>query len=109
MGLSNKVNSQQTETQPNGLGLTNIDPTDPMFKVFDSSATLPYTQRFDPEYFITAQGPYVYYEALLTVTPTQPYTELGHYYIDMQLGPQSGPCVGSSAEGGLAGPVGICR
>jgi hypothetical protein len=107
--LSNKVNSQQTETQPNGIGLANIDPANPMFEVIASSATLPYTQRFDPEYFIAVNGPYVYYESLLILTSTQPYTELGHYYIDLQLGPQSGPCVGSSAEGGLVGPVGQCQ
>jgi hypothetical protein len=80
-----------------------------MFKVLASSGTQPYTQRFDPEYFIAANGAYVYYQALLTLTPTTPYTSLGLHYIDLQLGPQSGPCVGSSAEGGLVGPAGVCQ
>jgi hypothetical protein len=109
MGLSNQVNSQQTETQPNGLAISNVDPANPMFEVIASTASQPLTQRFDPEYFITTSGPKIYYESLLVLTQTQPYTELGHYFIDTHLGPQSGPCIGSSAEGGLVGPVGQCR
>ena len=109
MGMTQTVNAQFTETKPNGLGLTNVDPANPMFKVLIPSASLPLTQRLDPEYFITANGPYVYYASLLAHTQTQPYKVQGFYFIDMQLGPPSGPCVGSSAEAGLAGPVGTCQ
>jgi hypothetical protein len=109
MGMTQTVNAQFTETKPNGLGVTNVDPANPLFKVLVSSSSLPLTQRLDPEYFITSNGPYVYYADLLVHTATQPYQIEGFYFIDMQLGAPSGPCVGSSAEGSLMGPVGTCQ
>jgi hypothetical protein len=102
MGLSAVVNSEYTENVPNGLGVTNIDPNNPMFEILVPASTSPPTQRFDPKYFITGQGgPVLYYNALLAVTATQPYQDLGIYLINMQLGPPFGPCVGSSAHEGL--------
>jgi len=109
MALSHTVNSQRTQSQPNGLAVANVDPQNPMFVVLASAASLPYTQRLDPEYFITANGPIVSYESLLTVTNTTPYESLGRYMINLRLGPPSGPCVGSSAERGLVGPQGTCQ
>jgi hypothetical protein len=102
MGLSEVPNSQQTETQPNGLGVANINPTSPMFEILAPAESSPPTQRLDPKFFITSQyGPMVYYAKMNALTLTQPYSELGIYYINMQLGAPSGPCVGSSAEEGL--------
>jgi hypothetical protein len=102
MGLSEVPNSQQTETQPNGLGVANINPTSPMFEILATAESSPPTQRLDPKFFITSQyGPMVYYAKMNALTLTQPYSELGIYYINMQLGAPSGPCVGSSAEEGL--------
>ncbi len=98
MSLSSTRNSQQTETDANGLGVANIDPATPFFEVLASSAK---TQRFDPEYFITAFGPAVYYNRANVRTKTQPFQNLGIYFIDMQLGMPRGNCVGSSADGGL--------
>ncbi len=109
VGMTQTVNAQFVETKPTGLALMNIDRDNPMFKVLVPAATLPLQQRLDPEYFITANGPYVYYADLLVHTTTQPYQIQGFYFIDMGLGPPSGPCVGSSAESGLAGPVGVCQ
>ncbi len=109
MGLSASANSQQTEQVPNGLGLANISASNPIFKVLVTASSLPAIQRFDPEYYITANGPVVFYNRFLALTKTQPYDDMGIYLIDMQLGPPSGPCVGSSAEGGLTGPVGTCQ
>jgi hypothetical protein len=102
MGLSEVANSQQTESQPNGLGVTSINPATPMFEVLATAQSSPPTQRLDPKFFITSQyGPLVYYAKMNALTLTQPYAELGIYYINMQLGAPSGPCVGSSAEEGL--------
>jgi hypothetical protein len=102
MGLSEVANSQQTETQPNGLGVTSINPSTPMFEVLATAESSPPTQRLDPKFFITSEyGPMVYYAKMNALTATQPYSELGIYYINMQLGAPFGPCVGSSAEEGL--------
>ena len=83
----------------NGLAVTNIDPSQPLFEVLtagDSAST-----RFDPEYFITANGPYLYYGRSKPATASTPALFQGEYYIDMKLGAPSGPCVGSSAQGGM--------
>jgi hypothetical protein len=109
VGLSHIHDSQFTQTQPNGLAVTNIDPVNPLFKVLVPYSSQPLSQRLDPEYFITPNGAYLYYANLLIQTKTQPYTELGFYFMDMQLGLPSGPCLGSSAEAGLAGPMGTCQ
>ena len=86
MTLSSSNNSQGGHTIPNGLDVAALSPSTPMFKIFVPASSLPASQRLDPEYFITANGPYLY---------------LGEFYVDMQLGTPSGPCVGSSAQGGL--------
>jgi hypothetical protein len=109
IGMSKMVDAQFTQTGPNGLGLTNLDPQNPVFKVLVPGSQTPLMQRQDPEYFITSNGPYVYYAQLFTKTATQPYQVNGFWYMDMGLGPASGPCVGSSAEDGLYGPVGTCQ
>jgi len=85
---------------PNGLAITTIDPAHPRFTVL-ASASSPAVQRSDPEYFTTANGPYLYYGRVTPATATSPAKYQGEYYIDMQLGAPMGPCVGSSAEGGL--------
>jgi len=85
-------------TVPNGLAVTNIDPANPMFKILVPANASPAMQRLDPEYFITANGPYLYY-SLYSISPK--FRILGFYYVDMGLGAPSGPCAGSSAQGGL--------
>jgi hypothetical protein len=85
---------------PNGLAVATINPAQPKFTVL-ASAYSPAAQRTDPEYFITSKGPFVYYGRVLPATLKSPTKIEGTYYIDMQLGAPTGPCVGSSAEGGL--------
>jgi hypothetical protein len=102
MGLSAEANSQQTETEPNGLAVAAIDPKNPMFKILvtaQSSAM----QRLDPKYFITGQyGPVVYYDQFnISAGPNNPYNDNGIFMINLQLDPPYGPCVGSSPEEGL--------
>jgi hypothetical protein len=102
VGLSEVPNSQQTEQDPNGLAVTSIDPAHPMFQILVTAQSSPPTQRLDPKYFITSEyGPVLYYDRLLAVTETQEYQDEGIYMINLQLGLPAGPCVGSSAEGGL--------
>jgi len=88
-----------------GLGVMNINPAAPLFKILVTANSTPLSHRADPEYFITSFGPVLYYERS-TVAGAVPEggkssRHEGHWYIDMQLGAPSGPCVGSSAEGGM--------
>ena len=43
--------------------------------------------RLDPEYFITAKGPLIYYKRTILETPTSPPLNDGVWYVDTQLGP----------------------
>jgi hypothetical protein len=85
----------------NGLAVMTLNPAAPMFKILVPTGSAPARKRSDPEYFISANGPYLYYSRIIPATGTQPSRTEGQFYIDMQLGAPSGPCVGSSAEGGL--------
>jgi hypothetical protein len=84
-----------------GVAVTNIDPAQPLFKILAPQAATPTIQRIDLEYYITANGPYLYYDRNTVTSPTTRFEWGNRYYIDMQLGAPSGPCVGSSAEGGM--------
>jgi len=55
----------------------------------------------DPEYYITPNGPLLYYNRIVPETGSTNYKNEGEYFINMQLGAPAGNCVGSSAEGGL--------
>jgi hypothetical protein len=96
----NDTPGSRTSNIPNGFAVTNINPAQPILKQL-TDANSPQRIRYDPEYFITAIGPYLYFERFLLGTATSPAKPEGQFYIDMQLGAPSGPCVGSSAEGGL--------
>jgi hypothetical protein len=98
-----KTNAQNTVTEPNGLAVIALapPPATPMFNILVAANTLPPMQRLDPEYFITANGPYLYYNRIVPQSGSTTYKNTGEWYIDMQLGTPSGTCVGSSAEGGL--------
>ena len=100
MTLSSVSHSPSRST-PNGLAVTNLNPAQPMFKILVAAQSMPLKQRADPEYFISARGPLLYYTRIAALTPTTPYKKEGQFFIDMELGTPSGPCVGSSAEGGL--------
>jgi hypothetical protein len=78
-----------------------LSPNTPLFNILVTADSLPARQRLDPEYFITPQGPYLYYNRIVPETGSTRYKNEGEWFIDMQLGAPSGPCVGSSAEDGL--------
>jgi hypothetical protein len=102
VGLSEAPNSQETVTQPNGLALMSLNPAQQSFMIMAAAQSTPAAQRLNPAYFITSQnGPVLMYDRALTQSTTQRYLNQGMYQINLQLGAPSGPCVGSSASGGL--------
>ncbi len=103
MGLGTQAESQQTETEPNGLGVTTLNPKNPFFEVLMPANTQTgglLSQRLDPKVYITDAGPVVYYDLLNTLTATTPYNDQGIYLINMGLGKPQGNCVGWSAYDG---------
>ena len=101
MTLAKTVNAQNGITTPIGLAVAALNPATPLFEILAPAGYSPPVQRLDPEYFITANGPYLYYNRIQVESGSTKYHNEGFWYIDMQLGAPSGPCVGSSAEGGL--------
>jgi phage terminase large subunit-like protein len=93
--------SASAGSDTNGIGVAGIDPANPVFKVLIPEEATPNIQRIDLEYYITANGPYLYYSRT-PITPGQPFSWGNRYYVDMGLGAPTGVCVGSSAEGGMA-------
>ncbi len=104
MGLGTMAESQQTETEPNGLGVTTLNPNNPFFEVLVAANSTQtdglISQRLDPKVYITDAGPVVYYDLLNTLTETTPYNDQGIYLINMGLGQPQGNCVGWSAYDG---------
>jgi hypothetical protein len=94
--------SQKGIENPNGLAVVALSPATPLFYTLVSTDNQATRQRLDPEYFITPQGPYLYYNRIVPLQPgVSRYDNQGEWFIDMQLGAPSGTCVGSSAEDGL--------
>ena len=95
-------NAQNGITEPNGVAIVALSPATPLFNILERAEASPTRQRLDPEYFITPQGPYLYYNRIQPFQAGESrYKNEGEWFIDMQLGAPSGPCVGSSAEDGL--------
>lgn len=92
---------QNNQSQPNGLAVTNISPSQPMFQVLIPQSITPTVQRMNPKYFITSNGPYLYYARNTIQSGTTQFKKTGRWFINMRLGAPSGSCVGSSAESGM--------
>lgn len=101
MTVAKTPDAQNGITTPIGLAVAALSPANPTLKLLAAADYTPPVQRLDPEYFITANGPYLYYNRIQVASGSTNYKNLGLWYIDMQLGAPSGSCVGSSAEGGL--------
>jgi hypothetical protein len=103
--VTSQSGSQQGISIGNGLAVANINPANQYNQLLVSGLNangLPQFQRLDPKYYITSQnGPQVYYDKIQVLSKYTAYTNEGTYTINMGLGAPSGPCVGSSAEGGL--------
>jgi hypothetical protein len=79
----------QNGRDTNGLAVANIDPAHPLFKHL-TDASSPVRTRADPEYFITANGPYLYYARVVPASATIATKSEAESYIDMRLGPPTG-------------------
>jgi len=74
-------------TVPNQLAITGIDPLHVDFRMLTNDSQTP-RLRLDPEYFITAQGPFIYYNRLIPETATRPALNDGVWRVDTKLGPR---------------------
>lgn len=71
---------------PTQLALTGIDPLKANFRMLTNDNTK-YRVRIDPEYYITAQGPFIYYNRLVPEHDGIPAANDGVWRVDTKLGP----------------------
>lgn len=71
---------------PNQLAITGIDPMRVNFRLLTNDPSTPRV-RIDPEYYITAQGPFIYYTRIIPSTATRPPLNDGVWRVDTGLGP----------------------
>lgn len=91
MQLSASVKtSLGTANTPSCVAVTGIDAAQPFCELL-TDANSPVRTRVDPEYFLTANSPYVYYSLYVPPTSTTPGLAEGEYYISMQRGPLAEP------------------
>lgn len=69
------------------VAMVGIDPADPEIRRLTAENDPPRSRR-DPEYFITANGPYIYYNRYLLGTPDTPQANEGIFRVDTGLGPR---------------------
>jgi len=75
-------------TVPTQLALTGIDPATSTFRML-TDASSPVRLRQDPEYFITGQGPFLYYSRAIPGTATSSPVNEGVFRINLGLGPRT--------------------
>jgi hypothetical protein len=75
---------------PTQLGMTGIDPANPSFRMLTNDSNVRRV-RMDPEVFITAQGPYIYYNRYIPATTTRHARPDGIWRADTKLGPPTVP------------------
>ncbi|MBG6078358.1 TolB-like translocation protein [Rubrivivax gelatinosus] len=74
------------KSYPTHLAISGIDPLKQNFKMLTNDTTKPRV-RLDPEYFITAKGPFIYYNRLVPATTEYPDgVNDGVWYVDTGLG-----------------------
>ena len=72
---------------PNQLAISGVDPLRQDARLLTNDSGTP-RLRLDPEYFITAQGPFIYYNRLVPETDTHPAINDGVWRVDTGLGPK---------------------
>jgi len=77
-------------SHPNILGMVGILPENSALTALTADGTEP-RGRKDPEYFITANGPYIYYNRYKLTTVANEGAHEGVYRVDTQLGPPASP------------------
>lgn len=73
-------------TVPTDLAIAGIDPSSPYFRRLTDGSS-PRRLRQDPEYYITAQGPFLYYTRAVPATDTSGPVNEGVFRVDLGLGP----------------------
>lgn len=73
---------------PTDLAITGIDPAVKNFRRL-TDASSPVRLRQDPEYFITAKGPFLYFSRAIPGTSSSAPVNEGEYRIDLGLGPRT--------------------
>ena len=73
-------------TVPNQLAISGVDPLRQDARLLTNDTGTP-RLRLDPEYFITAQGPFIYYTRLVPETATHLAINDGVWRVDTGLGP----------------------
>jgi len=68
------------------IAIADINRENPTFRIL--TADDPARARRDPEYFITANGPYIYYNRYLLATEPEPGFSEGIFRVDTGLGPR---------------------
>lgn len=71
---------------PTHIAITGIDPLRQDFRMLTNDTTRPRV-RLDPEFFITAKGPYIYYNRAVPETTSNPAINDGVWRVDTKLGP----------------------
>jgi hypothetical protein len=71
---------------PTHIAMSGINPLRQDFRMLTNDSTKPRV-RLDPEYFITAQGPFIYYNRLVPETDDRPPVNDGVWRVDTGLGP----------------------
>ena len=72
-------------TIPNQIAISGVDPLRLDARLLTDTATP--RLRLDPEYYVTAQGPFIYYTRLVPETATHPAVNDGVWRVDLGLGP----------------------
>lgn len=83
LSSSSKANDMAVPTQ---LAMTGIDPLRPNFRMLTNDNDTRRV-RMDPESFITAQGPFIYYNRYIPKTDTRPVQNDGVWRVYTGLGP----------------------
>jgi hypothetical protein len=73
-------------TVPTQLAMTGIDPAVPSLRMLTNDTSVQ-RLRMDPEYYITSQGAYVYYNRYFPATATATMQPEGVWRVDTGLGP----------------------
>jgi len=71
---------------PTQLALTGIEPGTPSFRMLTNDSSTRRV-RMDPEYFVTTEGAFIYYNRYVPSTDTRPVRNDGVWRIDTRLGP----------------------
>ena len=71
---------------PSQLAITGIHPLIVNFRMLTNDSNVARVRK-DPEYFITAQGPFIYYTRIVPSAPGRPPANDGVWRVDSQLGP----------------------